>query len=311
VATTQILITGAAGFVGRHLARALAAAYPDATLLTHALDVRDAAAVSGVIRTVVPDSCIHLAAISTIAAAQADEDQAWQVNLHGTLNLARAILRHAPKCQLIYASTADIYGASFGSRTALDENALLAPMNPYSATKAAADIALGSMAATRGFRVVRLRPVNHTGPGQTSQYVVAEFARQVACIAAGSQPSILRVGNLDPERDFLDVRDVCAAFVACVARRDDLRPGEIINLASGEARRIGDILNDLQALAGIAAEVQVENARRRATDVPIARVDATHARNALGWTPTIPWKRTLQDVLDDWRERLDCTSQRD
>jgi len=302
--SAQILVTGAAGFVGRHLTDALAAEYPDATLLTQAFDVRDAETVSGVIRSVMPDSCIHLAAISTIAAAQADEDQAWEVNLHGTLNLARAILQHAPKCQLIYASTADIYGASFGSRTALAENALLAPVNLYSATKAAADIALGSMAAARGLRVVRLRPLNHTGPGQASQFVVAEFARQVTRIAAGLQPPVLRVGNLDPQRDFLDVRDVCAAFVACIARRDDLRFGEIINLASGAARRMGEILNDLQALAGIAAEVQVEDARRRTTDVPVARVDATHARNVLGWTPTIPWTRTLQDVLDDWRERL-------
>ena len=169
------------------------------------------------LRSASPDSCIHLAAISTIAAAQQDQDRAWQVNLHGTLSLAHAILRYAPECQLIFASTADAYGASFEPGAKLDEHAPLAPLNTYSATKAAADLALGSM-ARQGLRVVRLRPFNHTGPGQTAQFVVAAFARQVARIAAGRQPPVLEVGNLEPRRDFLDVRDVCAAYTACVDR---------------------------------------------------------------------------------------------
>ena len=299
----RILITGATGFVGRHLTNALAAAYPDATLFTPALDVRDASAVSDAVCSVSPDSSIHLAAISTIAVAQADEDRAWQVNLHGTLHVARAILQHAPECQLIFASSADAYGASFRSCIKLTEGAALAPLNLYSATKAAADLALGSM-AERGLRVVRLRPFNHTGPGQTPQFVVAAFARQVARIAAGLQKRVLQVGNLDPQRDFLDVRDVCAAYVACVARRDGLAPGTIFNLASGEARRIGDILSDLRALAGISAEARVDQTRKRASETPLAHGDATLARNLLGWAPSMPWSKTLEDVLNDWRERI-------
>jgi GDP-4-dehydro-6-deoxy-D-mannose reductase len=253
----------------------------------------------------VPQSCIHLAAVSTVAAAQTEEDRAWQVNLHGTINVARAILRYAPECQLVYASSADVYGASFRAGIALDENAALAPLNPYSATKAAADLTLGSM-VTRGLRLIRLRPFNHTGPSQTSEFVVPEFARQVARVAAGLQPPVLQVGNLDVWRDFLDVRDVCAAYVACVARWDTLTPGTILNLASGTARRIGDILNDLQALAGISAEVQIEPVRKRLSDVPLAQGNATRARDLLGWTPTIPWDQTLRDVLEEWRGRLDA-----
>ena len=299
----RILVTGAAGFVGQHLTRSLAAAYPDATLLTPTFDVTDPAAVSAMLRSALPDSCIHLAAISTIAAAQQDQDRTWRVNLLGTLSLARAILQHAPECQLIFASTADAYGASFGSGAKLDEHAPLAPLNTYSATKAAADLALGSMAG-QGLRVVRLRPFNHTGPGQTAQFVVAAFARQVARIAAGMQQPVLEVGNLEPRRDFLDVRDVCAAYVACVDRRDALVPGAIFNLASGEARRIGDILLALQELAGISAEVRVDRLRVRATDLALAHGDGTQARNVLGWTPTTSWSQTVQDVLSDWRRRI-------
>ncbi len=299
----RILITGAAGFVGRHLTKALATAYPNATLFTSAFDICDAAEVTNVLRAASPDSCIHLAAISTVTAAQADEDRALHVNLHGTLILARAILQHVPDCQLIFASSADAYGASFETKTRLDETAALAPLNVYSATKAAADLWLGAM-ARKGLRVVRLRPFNHTGPGQTSQFVVAAFARQVARIAAGLQKPALQVGNLDPRRDFLDVRDVCAAYVACVARMDSLAPGTVLNLASGEARRIGDILNDLQTLAGVSAIVQIDEARQRTTDVLQAYGDATQAHRVLGWGPSIPWKQTLQDVLDDWRSRI-------
>ena len=299
----RILITGAAGFVGRHLKARLAAVYPDATLFTPTVDVRDAEAVADAVRQAAPEACIHLAAVSSIRAAQEDEDQAWEVNLNGTLRVARAILRHAPDCQMLFTSTADAYGSSFRGGAPVDEATPLAPMSVYSATKAAADLAIGSMAG-QGLRCVRIRPFNHTGPGQTAQFVVPAFARQVARIEAGLQPPLIQVGNIDTWRDFLDVRDVCAGYVAWIAKRDSLTCGSILNLASGTARRIGDILSELQAVAGIALEVRADPARVRDSDVPMACGDSTRAREVLGWTPVIPWAQTLHDVLDDWRVRI-------
>ena len=125
----RILITGAAGFVGRHLKARLAAAYPDAALFVPTVDVRDAEAVADAVRQAAPEACIHLAAVSSIRAAQADEDQAWEVNLHGTLRVARAILRHAPECQMLFTSTADAYGSSFRGGAPVDEDTPLAPMS--------------------------------------------------------------------------------------------------------------------------------------------------------------------------------------
>ena len=124
----RILITGAAGFVGRHLKARLAAVYPDATLFTPTVDVRDAEAVADAVRQAAPEACIHLAAVSSIRAAQEDEDQAWEVNLNGTLRVARAILRHAPDCQMLFTSTADAYGSSFRGGAPVDEATPLAPM---------------------------------------------------------------------------------------------------------------------------------------------------------------------------------------
>ena len=299
----RILVTGAAGFVGRHLRTALAAAYPKAALLTEPVDVPDADAVAAMVSAAVPDICVHLAAVSTVAIARLDEERAWQVNLHGTLHLARAILRHAPECHLLFVSTADAYGGTGRTGEPIDESVPLAPRNIYAASKAAADLALGSMVG-QGLRVARLRPFNHTGPGQSADFVIPAFARQIARIAAGLQAPVLEVGNLDTWRDFLDVRDVCAAYVACIARRDALPPGVIVNIGSGEPRRIGAVLSEMLALAGVAVEVHADQSRIRANDVERARADCRRARSLLGWSPNVAWQQTLRDVLDDWRTRI-------
>lgn len=307
VSLRRILITGASGFVGGHLIPALAAAFPAATLLTPKLDLRVAASVEEVVRYAEPDACVHLAAISNVPIAGRNPDAAWQVNLHGTLRLAQAILAYVPQCLLVYASSTDIYGASFNAGTAVSEKTLLAPLNIYGATKAAADLALGAMAA-EGLRVLRLRPSNHTGPGQSDSFAVPAFARQLARIAAGLQPPIMHVGNLDSSRDFLDVRDVCAAYVACLHRAstegNPIPSGSIFNISSGVPRRIGDVLEELREIAGVAVELRADPARMRPSEIPLAISDASRANAVLGWRPTITWHQTLSDVLSDWHNRV-------
>ena len=298
-----ILVSGADGFVGRHLMSRLATDFPDATLHPAAFDVTDDGAVHDAVGALRPDACIHLAAIAAIGEARDAPEHAWAVNLGGTLSLARALRRHAPDCVLLYVSSADAYGSSFAAGVALDESVPLAPMNTYGATKAAADLALGAMAQD-GLRVIRLRPFNHTGPGQSEAFVVAAFARQVARIAAGQQPPVLRVGTLDARRDFLDVRDVVAAYSLCLAQADTLAPGTILNVASGEGRRVGDVLDALLALSGVQATAEVEPGRLRRAEIPLACGDAARARAALGWAPAIPWETTLRDVLQDWHARV-------
>jgi GDP-4-dehydro-6-deoxy-D-mannose reductase len=298
----NILVTGAAGFVGGHLVPALQAMFPEAAITPSSFDVTDADAVRSAVDGLQPDACIHLAAISAIPAAQADPDLAWRVNLGGTLTLARA-LAGVSGCTLLFASTADAYGQSFKRGVALDESAALNPMNTYGATKAAADLALGAMARD-GLHIIRARPFNHTGPGQSASFVVAAFARQVARIAAGLQPPALQVGALDPFRDFLDVRDVCRAYALCLRHRDTIESGSVLNIASGTARRVGDVLAELLELAGVSAEITIDPARIRPSEIATAVGDATHARSVLAWSPAIPWAQTLADMLADWRERV-------
>ena len=300
-APAQILVTGLGGFAGRHLGPAFAEILPTATLLPLGCDLTDADAVATRVREARPDACLHLAAIAAIGAAGGDPARAWSVNLHGTLALASALSRHAPDAALVHVSSADAYGRSFVTGLPLDETAPLAPINVYGATKAAADLALGAMA---DLRVVRLRPFNHSGPGQSDEFALPAFARQVARIKAGLQPPVLRAGNLDPERDYLDVRDVARAYALAVARAHALPNGTILNLASGVARRIGDMLDELIALAGVAIAIEPDPARMRPFDIPHASGNAARARDLLGWSPRIAWARTLAEVLEDWQRRV-------
>src|SRR4051794_410430 len=243
------------------------------------------------LRAARPDGLVHLAAQASVSASFADPMATWRANLLGTLALGEAVLGEAPGCCLVLASSAEVYGLSFRAPAPLDERAPMRPANPYAASKAASDLAIGEM-ALRGLDAVRLRAFNHTGPGQSEDFVVAAFARQIARMEQGLQAPELRVGALDRWRDFLDVRDVCAAYVAALQGPPSsaaIEPGLVLNLASGAPHRIGDVLGALLSRSAARPQVEVEAARLRPTDVERVVGNAARARDMLGWAPAIPW----------------------
>lgn len=284
-APARILITGAGGFVGRHLMTELSARFPTASLYADRFDVTDAAAVSAAFVAFQPDACVHLAAIASVPEARRDPARTFAVNLGGTLNVAKAILDHAPECRLVYIGSSEAYGGSFRAGVALDESAPLEPLNVYAASKAAADLTLGAMAAESGLRVVRFRPFNHTGPGQSEAFVIPAFAAQIARIEAGEQEPVIRVGNLAPERDFLHVADVVRAYALALEWFDDLPNGVVFNLASGHPRRIGDILAEMITQASVPIRVEIDPKRLRPVEITCATGDAGKAQKLLKWNP--------------------------
>ncbi|MFC7734869.1 NAD-dependent epimerase/dehydratase family protein [Roseomonas sp. GCM10028921] len=315
----RILVTGAGGFVGRHLLPTLRAAFPEAVLIGTSrgtgegrpaavdevlpLDLDRAETLPDAVSAARPDAVLHLAARADVGASFGDPLATWRTNLMGTVGLAEAVLRVAPHAPFVLASSGEIYGLAFRAGQPVAEDTAPVPANPYAASKAAADLALGEI-ALRGLRALRLRPFTHTGPGQTEGFVVSAFARQIARIEAGLQSPVLRTGALDRWRDFLDVRDVCAAYVAALARAAELEPGTPLNICSGTPRRIGDVLESLLRLSGLEVRVEPEAARMRPTDVERVLGNADRARAALGWAPAVPWEETLASVLADWRARV-------
>ena len=311
----RILITGAGGFVGSWLVTRLAADLPDdgsilatgysegAATKVVQLDVTQPREVDEIVETFRPDCVIHLAGMSSISEARVDSRKAWEVNLFGTVNIADAVLRLAPRARFINAGSSEVYGRSFNREGGIvEETALLEPRNPYACTKAAADLVLGQMAEA-GLRSVRLRLFNHTGPGQSPHFVVPAFASQIAAIERSEKPAVMKVGNLEARRDFLDVRDVVDAYAAAVVA-PDLPAGIVINVASGVPRRMGDILDALLAMSGVAISVERDDALMRPTDISVTAGDARLAGAVLGWCPSIPWETTLRDVLDAHRRAV-------
>lgn len=306
----RVLITGASGFVGPYLFDSLRRVSANATVIltgktaaVHAkagridpLDVTDRAAVDQAIARYSPSSIVHLAGIAAPTAANADPEMAWRVHVQGTLNVANSILANAPDCTLIHVGSGLVYGTSARSGLPLDEATLLEPSDDYSATKAAADLALGAM-VRRGLRCVRFRPFNHIGPGQDEAFVVPSFAMQIARIEAQLQPPVIRVGNLDAERDMLDVRDVTMAYAIAAQRARELPPRTILNVASGTAYRIGDLLERLIALSNVPITVERDPARMRPADLPTIVGDASLARELLGWAPEYRFDQTLAEIL--------------
>lgn len=314
----KILITGANGFVGPHLVLALRSRFgADVTIVATSrsaghsavfgeieqLDVADANAVNRIIERVQPGHVVHLAGLAAIRASIDNPAVAWQVHVYGALNVANAILNKAPNCTLVYVGSGQVYGASARSGEPLTEFTLLAPTNAYEVTKAAADLALGGLAA-QGLRCIRLRPFNHTGPGQTEFFVIPSFAMQIARIEAGRQLPVVRVGNLDAERDFLDVRDVTSAYALAVARSQELPSGTILNIASGLPLRIRDLLDRLISMSTTGITVEPDPERMRPSDTQRFVGDAGLARQLLGWLPERNFDETLLAMLEYSRRQV-------
>ncbi|MCC6348657.1 MAG: GDP-mannose 4,6-dehydratase [Candidatus Eisenbacteria bacterium] len=309
----SVLVTGAAGFVGPHLARALVArgatvhgcglgTPPAGTPLAswRERDLGDADGLRETLRDTAPAGVIHLAGQSSAARSFEAPEETLRANVAGTWNLLDAIRRQAPRARVIVVGTSESYGPCEPG-TRLAEDAPFRPVSPYALSKATADQMAESFAREHGLDVVRARPFGHTGPGQTDRFVVPGWAKQIAEIEAGRAEPVLRVGNLDVTRDLSDVRDIVLGYVALLERGTG---GAAYNLCRGEGAALTEVLAKLLTLARVPIRHEQDPARLRPADVPYLVGDPSRVARECGWRVTRSLEETLRDVLEDWRGRL-------
>ncbi|CAN5871371.1 GDP-mannose 4,6-dehydratase [soil metagenome] len=309
------LSTGAGGFAGQHLVRNLLAqgdtlfggtfqgALPDGGLLSAKeaarvcwlpLDVTSDGSLAATLERARPDRVFHLAAQSSVGASFADPLATWDANATGTARLLYAVARFSPPgVRVLVVSSAEVYGAVPEAQQPIPEQRALCPINPYAASKAAAEMVALQVAATTDVEVVIARSFTHTGPGQDARFALAGFAQQLASMHEGIMEPVLRVGNLSVRRDYLDVRDAVRAYQRLL---DVGENGTVYNVCSGEAHDLGDLVQTLVAMSGTGARIEVDPDRFRPADIPLLCGNPERTQ-ALGWSAAIPMQQTLSDLL--------------
>jgi GDP-4-dehydro-6-deoxy-D-mannose reductase len=313
----RILITGITGFVGGHLVEALAtrgdqlfglcrrAAWP--TQLAHLAglaellpgELADCSRVEAVLQHSRPDWIIHLAGYANPGRSYLEQEQCWHDNLTATRSLYDAICRTPFRPRILFVSTGLIYGEPDDPEGACDERTTLKPATPYATSKAAADLLSYQYTRNPGLDIIRVRLFNQIGPRQSSDYAVANFARQIAAAEQGKQPPVIETGDLSSCRDITDVRDMVAAFPLLLERGVT---GEVYNAGRGETYQMHELLEMLLALAKVKLEVRQKLEPGRRADTAVTRADARKLRQTTGWVPRIPLQQTLADILTDWRK---------
>ena len=259
------------------------------------VDLLDRAAVRAAIHRAKPDAVYHCAGAPNVAHSWRDTVSPLSSNVLGTHVLLDALRRAGSRCRVVIPGSATIYAPS---SSALTEESPVAPVNPYALSKLAQE-QLGMISGREdGIDVIITRSFNHTGPRQSAAFAAPNMARQIALIEAGAIEPMIKVGNLDAQRDMTDVRDMARAYVGLMRKG---APSTIYNVASGVARSMKSILEALVARARVRVRIETDSSLLRPSDTPVLLGDATRLRNATGWQPQIPFERTLDDLLTYWR----------
>ena len=316
----RVLITGLTGFVGSHLADYLVTksdvelfgtyrwrsrmdgiAHLAGRLQLVECDLRDAMATRRMLQTVSPDRIFHLAAQSYVPTSWLMPAETLLPNVQAQLNLFEGVREFGLGSRIQIAGSSEEYGLVLPDELPIREENPLRPLSPYAVSKVAQDLLAYQYWQSYGLHVVRTRGFNHTGPRRGDVFVTSNFAKQIAEIEKGLRPPVVRVGNLDAQRDFTDVRDMVRAYWLALEHG---APGEVYNICSGRAYRIGQVLETLLALAQVEVEVRQDPERLRPSDVPALLGDCSRFQRITGWAPTIPFEVTLKDVLVYWRQQL-------
>jgi len=322
----KVLITGITGFVGSHLAEFILNEHPDyevhgikrwrsrmenieeveEVVFLHEADITDAESIDSTISKVRPDVIFHLAAQSYVPASFVSPVATMQVNAIGTINLLEAVRKAEIDPVIHICSSSEVYGQVSKEETPIKETNPLRPSSPYAVSKMAEDRLGYQYHLSYQLRTFITRAFTHTGPRRGEVFATSAFARQIAAIELGIQEPRIQVGNLDSVRTFLDVRDIVRAYWLL---SEKATWGEVYNIGGKATMTIREMLDKLLSFSHISPEIVVDKSLLRLSDVTL-QIPDTSKIEALGWGPTISFDKTLEDILDYWRNRLTVTQQK-
>jgi len=315
----RVLITGITGFAGSHLAEYILANHPEAEIYgivrwrsrmdnivgildkVHFLeaDLKDMVSLRAALAASKPDRIFHLAAQSFVPTSWKCPAETFAINAIGQINLFESILSLDLKPRVQIAGSSEEYGQVFSDEIPMKETNPLRPLSPYAVSKVSQDLLAFQYYKSYGLRAVRTRGFNHTGPRRGDVFVTSSFAKQIAEIEKKKRPPVINVGNLEAKRDFTDVRDMVRAYWLSLEKGIE---GDVYNIGSGQAYSMQELLDLLMSLSRTKMEVRVDPERLRPSDVPVLLADSSKFRTLTGWQPRIPFKQTILDLLNYWRE---------
>ncbi len=316
---TRLLITGCCGFVGRNLTgkavdegyevwgtdRLESAEVVDTARYVSA-DLLDGDAVTRLLDKVNPGLIVHLAAQSSVRLSFDTPVETLANNTTPVLHILGYLKNTPNTCRLLAVGSADEYGpVKTAADLPLREDNAVNPVSPYALAKTIQNQYCSTFASLYDVDVLITRSFNHTGSNQSDTFVLPSFAKQIIEIKMGRRESKMAVGDLEVKRDFLDVRDVCAAYLALLRGG---KKGETYNVCSGVSYRIRDLLDKMCEIAGVEVEVTVDPDRLRPAETPELRGDAAKLRREIGWEPVVPIEETLRSVLDFWKKKLSSSA---
>ena len=315
----KALITGIAGFAGSHLAELLLSQGYEVyglcrprsktdniesiktKLHLEDADLLDSHSLYTTIARIKPDYIFHLAAQSFVPTSWVSPSVTLEVNVVGTGNLFEAVRQVSIDPVIQIACSSEEYGLVHPDEIPIKETNPLRPQSPYAVSKIAMDYLGYQYFCSYNMRIVRTRGFNHTGPRRGETFVTSNFAKQIALIEKGKQNPLILVGSLESSRDWTDVRDMVRAYLMAVEMCD---PGEVYNICTGKAIKVGDMLTMLLSFSTVKAMIQPDPLRLRPSDVPVLIGDNTKFVSKTGWKPDIVFEKTMKDLLNYWRERV-------
>lgn len=319
MAEKKALITGIAGFVGSYLAElVLKKGYEVYGLVRprsktdyiepiisklhlEDADLMDTHSLYTLISRIKPDYIFHLAAQSFVPTSWVSPSVTLEVNIVGSANLFEAVRMSGIDPVIQIACSSEEYGLVHKDELPIKETNPLRPLSPYAVSKLGMDYLGYQYYQSYKIRIVRTRGFNHTGPRRGDTFAESNFAKQIAMIERGKQEPVIHVGNLNASRDYTDVRDMVKGYLVAVEKCD---PGDVYNICTGTTITIGDMLNILLSFTKTKVKLQSDQSRMRPSDVPVLLGDNSKFVAKTGWKPEIPFKKTMEDLLNYWRERV-------